>query len=256
MKNAIIIGASSGIGRKLAVILSQNGYTVCATGRRADLLKSLQSELSPASFVRTMDVSDTENAVKTLKTITEDLGEIDLVVISAGTGHLNPDLQWNKEKDTIDVNVTGFSAMAGAAYHHFLQQRSGHLVGISSLAALRGGGDAPAYNASKAFVSIYLQGLRHKTAKLKIPICITDIRPGFVDTAMAQGDGLFWVQSPEKAASQIFAAIQKKCKVAYITKRWILIAWMLRLLPDAIYHKISLLSKIIACEQSRLHLCL
>ena len=238
MKKAIIIGASSGIGRRLAVILSKNGYTVCATGRRGDLLRSLQSELSSGSFVRTMDVSDTENAVKTFKTITEDLGGIDLVVISAGTGHLNPDLQWNKEKDTIDVNVTGFSAMVGAAYHHFIKQRSGHLVGISSLAALRGGGDAPAYNASKAFVVSYLQGLRHKTAKLKIPIYITDIRPGFVDTAMAQGDGLFWVQSPEKAAGQIFAAIQKKRKVAYITKRWILIAWVLRLLPDAIYHKI------------------
>jgi short-subunit dehydrogenase len=237
MKKAIIIGASSGIGRELSVILSQNGYTVCATGRRADLLESLQSELSPASFVRTMDVSDTENAIKTFNTINEDLNGTDLVVISAGTGHLNPDLQWLEEKDTIDVNVAGFSAIAGAAYCHFTQQRSGHLVGISSLAALRGGGDAPAYYASKAFVSNYLQGLRHKTAKLRIPIYISDIRPGFVDTAMAQGDGLFWVQSPEKAARQIFVAIQKKRKVAYITKRWILVAWILRILPDAIYHK-------------------
>ena len=237
MKKAIIIGASSGIGRELSIILSQNGYTVCATGRRADLLKSLQSELSPASFVRTMDISDTENAINIFKTINEDLNGTDLVVISAGIGHLNHDLQWLKEKDTIDGNVAGFSAIAGAAYRHFTQQRSGHLVGISSLAALRGGGDAPAYYASKAFVSNYLQGLRHKTAKLKIPIYISDIRPGFVDTAMAQGDGLFWVQSPEKAARQIFVAIQKKRKVAYITRRWILVAWILRILPDAIYHK-------------------
>lgn len=59
MKKAIVIGGSSGIGRELSIILSQNGYTVCATGRRDDLPKSLQPELSPASFVRTMDVSDT-----------------------------------------------------------------------------------------------------------------------------------------------------------------------------------------------------
>jgi short-subunit dehydrogenase len=237
VKKAIIIGASSGIGRELSIILSRNGYTVCATSRRSDLLESLQSNLSPASFVCTMDVSYTENAIEIFKTINDDLDGTDLVVISAGTGHLNPDLQWFKEKDTIDVNVAGFSAIAGAAYRHFTQQGSGHLVGISSLAALRGGGDAPAYNASKAFVSNYLQGLRHKITKLKIPIYITDIRPGFVNTAMAQGDGFFWVQSPEKAARQIFMAIQKKRKVAYITKRWRLIAWILKILPDAIYHK-------------------
>ena len=238
MKKAIIIGASSGIGRELSVILSQSGYAVCATGRRTELLESLQSELSPTSFVRTMDISKAESAIETFNSINQDIGGTDLVIVSAGTGHLNPDLQWHKEKDTIDVNVAGFSAIAGAAYSHFTQQRRGHLVGISSLAALRGGGDAPAYNASKAFVSNYLQGLRHKTAKLKMPIYITDIRPGFVDNAMAQGEGLFWVQPPSKAARQIFTAIQKRRKVAYITKRWRLIGWVLRILPDAIYHKV------------------
>lgn len=237
MKKAIIIGASSGIGRELSIVLSQNGYTVCATGRRTELLESLKSELSHNSFVCKMDIADTENAINTFNTINEDLDGTDLVIISAGTGHLNPDLHWLKEKDTIDINVTGFTAIAGVAYRHFTRQRSGHLVGISSLATLRGSHAAPAYSASKAFMSNYLQGLRHRTAKSKIPIYITDIRPGFVDTAMAQGDGLFWVQSPEKAAGQIFTAIQKKRKVAYITKRWILIALILRILPDAIYLK-------------------
>ena len=239
MKKAIVIGASSGIGRELSIILAQNGYTVCATGRRADLLQSLQAELSPASFVQAMDVSDTENAIRIFNTITEGLNGTDLVVISAGTGYLNHDLQWPREKNTIDVNVTGFSAIAGAAFRYFTQQKYGHLVGISSIAALRGCGDAPAYNASKAFVSNYLQGLRHNAAALKVPVCISDIRPGFVDTALAQGDGLFWMQSPQKAARQIFTAIQKKKKVAYITKRWILVAWLLKILPDAIYHKMA-----------------
>jgi short-subunit dehydrogenase len=87
-------------------------------------------------------------------------------------------------------------------------------------------------------VSSYLQGLRQKIAKLGIPIYVTDIRPGFVDTAMAKGEGLFWVQSPQKAAGQIYEAIQNKRKVAYITKRWRLVAWILKALPDAIYHRI------------------
>jgi short-subunit dehydrogenase len=237
MEKAIVVGASSGIGRELSVILSQNGYAVCATGRRTALLESLKAEMSPASSVRTMDVSDTESAIRIFNGIAEDHGGTGLVVISAGTGYINHGLEWTKEKETIDVNVTGFSAIAGAAYRHFVRQGGGHLVGISSIASLRGGGDAPAYNASKAFVSNYLEGLRHNAARLKVPICVSDIRPGFVDTAMAQGDGLFWVQSPRKAARQIFEAIRKKRKVAYVTRRWRFVAWILKIMPDAIYER-------------------
>ncbi|MCU7920379.1 MAG: SDR family NAD(P)-dependent oxidoreductase [Candidatus Thiodiazotropha sp. (ex Dulcina madagascariensis)] len=237
MKKAVIIGASAGIGRELALILSQEGYAVCATARRRDILEKLQVRLSSSCMIRQMDISDTESATKILENIISELGGMDLIVISAGTGHLNPDLQWSKEQETIDVNVTGFSAVAGLAYRYFIKQGAGHLVGISSLAAIRGGGEAPAYNASKAFVSSYLQGLRHKIVKLDVPIYITDIRPGFVDTAMAKGEGLFWMQSPQKAARQIYRAIQKRIKVAYITKRWTVVAWILKVLPDAIYHK-------------------
>jgi short-subunit dehydrogenase len=238
MKSAVIIGASSGIGRELAVVLARHGYTVCATARRMDLLESLEAELPPESLVRKMNIADPASAIEIFKAISDDLGGIDVVVISAGTGFLDPDLNWANDKETIAVNVLGFAAIANAAYHQFRQQGHGHLVGISSLAAIRGGAGAPAYNASKAFVSSYLQGLRQKIAKLGIPIDVTDIRPGFVDTAMAKGEGLFWVQSPQKAAGQIYAAIQRKRKVAYITKRWRLIAWILKVLPDAVYHRI------------------
>jgi len=119
------------------------------------------------------------------------MGGADLVVISSGIGHLNPSLSWEPEKETADVKVTGFMAMANAAMGHFLEKSSGHLVGISSIAALRGDGDAPAYNSSKAFVSNYLEGLRKKVTKSDASIAITDIQPGFVNTAMAKGEGLF-----------------------------------------------------------------
>ena len=236
MKKAIIIGATSGIGRELATILSRNGYLVCITGRRLHLLEKLEADLPTRSMSRQMDVSDAPAAIETFRSVISKLGGIDLVVISAGTGFIDPEFLWQKEKETIDTNVSGFVAIANTAYHYFVQRGSGHLVGISSLAALRGG-PAPAYNASKAFVSSYLEGLRFKIAQLGIPIDITDIRPGFVDTKMAKGEGLFWVQSPEKAALQIFKAIRKRKKTAYITKRWKIIAWIMRMLPDIIYHK-------------------
>ena len=85
---------------------------------------------------------------------------------------------------------------------HFQNRRAGHLVGISSIAALRGNPEAPAYGASKAFMSNYLQGLRHRFAKQRLPIVVTDVQPGFVDTAMAKADHKFWVASPQKAATQ------------------------------------------------------
>ena len=116
-------------------------------------------------------------------------------------------------------------------------RESGHIVGISSVAAIRGSGNEPAYNASKAFQSNYLQGLRQKFHKLKLPVAVTDVQPGFVDTAMAQGEGLFWVAPPEKAAQQIFNSIRKRRKHVYVTRRWRLIAWLLKILPDSLYDR-------------------
>lgn len=236
MKKAVIIGATSGIGRELAKVLSADGYVVGITGRRLHLLEQLKDELSDQTFIKRLDVSS-ESGRSDLQELIDEMRGIDLVVISAGTGSLDPELPWEREKETIDTNVLGFTAMANVAYHHFQQKGTGHLVGISSVAAIRGG-PAPAYNASKAFVSNYLQGLRFITKKGKNSIVVTDVQPGFVDTAMAQGEGLFWVASPQKAADQIYRAILKKKKHAYITKRWRLIAWALKMMPDVLYNKL------------------
>ena len=130
------------------------------------------------------------------------------------------------------------AAIANAAFKYFYNQGSGHIVGISSIAAIRGSGEAPAYNASKAFVSNYLEGLRQKARKSGIAITVTEIQPGFVNTAMAKGEGLFWVSSPGKAGQQILKAVNSKKKHAYITKRWRLIAWLLKIIPGWIYNKL------------------
>ena len=235
-KKAIIVGATSGIGRELAKVLSINGYIVGATGRRLNLLKDLKEELTAQIFIKEIDVTK-QSALSELQSLIDEMDGVDLIVISAGTGSLEPNLPWNKEKETIETNVLGFGAIANIAYHHFIKKNSGHLVGISSIASIRGG-EAPAYNASKAFVANYLQGLRYLVKKNNKNITITDIQPGFVDTAMAQGEGLFWVATPEKAVDQIFTAIKKKKNHAYITKRWRLIAWVLKILPDFIYNKL------------------
>jgi short-subunit dehydrogenase len=163
---------------------------------------------------------------------------VDLVVISSGVGFINKDLEWPQEKKTIDVNVLGFAAMSNVAMHHFLPKASGHLVGISSIAALRGSSLAPAYNASKAFISNYLEGMRMKAVQSGSSITVTNIQPGYVDTAMAKGKGKFWVASPDEAAEQIYGAIKRRRKHVYVTKRWMLVAWLLKIMPDFLHNRI------------------
>lgn len=238
MKRAIVVGASSGIGRELAVVLSEKGYAVGLAGRRIHLLEELKHRLPGPGFAKQMDVADHPEAIKLLEELIEEMGGLDLIVISAGVGFINPDLNWDEEQRTIEVNVTGFAAMANVAFRHFVKAGRGHLIGISSIAAIRGSREAPAYNASKAFQANYLEGLRNRAIKAGLPIVVTDIQPGFVDTAMAKGEGLFWVASPQKAAQQIHNAIQRKAKRAYVTKRWRLIAWLLKTLPDALFARL------------------
>ena len=197
-KNVIIIGASSGIGKELAKVFSENGFTVGLTARRIELLSQIAKELHGDSFVKYMDIADTGEAINILEQLIEEMGEIQTIVINAGIGFINPDLDWEKEKSTIDVNVAGFAAMANVAMKHFIKQGFGHLVGISSISAIRGSSHAPAYSASKAFMSHYLEAMRLKVLKMKIPVTITDIQPGFVDTAMAKGDKFSGLPRPER----------------------------------------------------------
>jgi short-subunit dehydrogenase len=238
MKKAIVIGASSGIGHELAKILGSHDYEVGVVARRGDLLEALCKSMPLRTYKKIVDVGNANNARIAIEELIQEMGYVDLVVIAAGTGFINQELDWDKEKQTIDVNVAGFCAVATVAMRHFLKKQRGHLVAISSIAALRGNDDAPAYCASKAFVSNYLEGLRKKVTKAKLPITITDIQPGFVATAMAKATKLFWVSTPQKAAQQIYQSIQAKKKHAYISRRWRLIAWLYKVLPSWLYNKI------------------
>lgn len=239
MKKALVIGASSGIGRALAIIFAENGYVVGLMARRLELLETLQKEMLVPTYIDYLDISQTEDALERVSALIEKMEGVDLFIINSGVGFLNPELDWYKEKQTLDVNVSGFCALAGLAYKYFSMQGKGHLVGISSIGAIRGNPYAPAYNASKAFMSNYLEGLRKKAHREKLPLVITDIKPGFVDTDMAKGEGKFWVASPETAAREIYQAIANGRKHAYITRRWCLIGWLLKLMPEWLYRRVK-----------------
>jgi short-subunit dehydrogenase len=237
MKKAIVIGATSGIGKGLAKLLVDNGFIVGITGRRTELLENLKSENPNSYFIKTFDVKDTKVAVEKLEELTTELGGLDLLILSSGTGEINYKLDFEIEKHTIDTNVVGFTCIADWTFKYFEKQKNGHLVAISSIGGLRGSSQAPSYNATKAYQINYLEGLRQKANKLKEQILITDIRPGLVDTEMAKGEGLFWVMPVEKTVRQIFVAIKKKRKIVYVTKRWSIFAIILKRIPRLIYDR-------------------
>ena len=237
-RSAVVIGASSGIGAAVAVELARRGYSVGIAARRVEALLEVAAQHPGITTTIRLDIRDVAEARAAASDLIAKVGGVDVFIISAGTGSENPELEWGPEAETIAVNVTGFAAMATLALQHFVQRGRGHLVGISSIAAIRGHGEAPSYGASKAFVSSYLRALRHKCAKQRLPIDVTEIQPGFVATAMAKGDGLFWVAPVDVAADQIVTAIESRRAHAYVTKRWRVIAAVLRLLPEWIYNRL------------------
>ena len=234
-KKAIIIGSSSGIGRALAKKLSAEGYVVALTGRSFEKLKELQSELPGESLAREIDVRNTREAIHSLGNLIMALHGLDLMIINAGVLFQNEDLSWENEEEMIKVNVLGFAAMANVGVRYLQKQETGCIVGISSVACHRGSGRSPAYNASKAFMSNYMEGLRQKLSAT--PIRVVDIRPGFVDTEMVRGrKGLFGIVPPERVADGIFRAIQKGKRIAYVPSWWGIVMWLIRCLPESVYH--------------------
>lgn len=238
MKRIIIIGATSGIGKNVAMLYAKTDAKIGLIGRREEKLKELYLSSSDKYIYKACDISNIKQSASCLDELATKLGGMDLIIISAGTGEINHSLDFNVEEPTILTNVLGWTNIADWSFRYFQNQGHGHLVTISSVGGLRGDGEAPAYNASKSYQINYTEGLRKKAIKLRLPIFITDVRPGFVDTQMAKGDGLFWIAPVEKASKQILHAIQKRRKIVYITKRWNIIAQIIKIIPTWLYCKI------------------
>ncbi len=238
MRNIVVIGASSGIGREVADQLLKSGDFVVLCSRRTALLREIHEMYPRNSIVHTLDITELSTLEINLASIFGSVGQVDLLLLASGTGDLNPELSFGLERNTIQTNVEGFTALVDFAFNHFQKQGMGHLAVISSVGGLRGGVAAPAYNASKAYQINYLEALQIKARKLQLPVYVTDLRCGLVDTAMAKGEGLFWISPVPKAATQIIRAISMKKRVAYVTRRWRIIAMVLKILPYSLYSRI------------------
>ena len=238
IKRIIIVGATSGIGRKMAELYVQAGNIVGVTGRRKELLDEIENMYPVKIKTECFDVTGNEN-IERLTSLIQKTGGLDILVYSSGFGELSKEMDWEIDKPTVDTNVYGFIQITNWAFNYFINQGHGSMAVISSIAANRGNSWAPAYSASKAFQSNYFEALAIKVNKMKKDIGIICIEPGFVNTNMARGYRKFWVVPLEKAARQIIAGIEKKKQKVYVSKRWWLVARLMRLTPFWLYRKIG-----------------
>ncbi|MBK6938245.1 MAG: SDR family NAD(P)-dependent oxidoreductase [Chitinophagaceae bacterium] len=196
-KKILIVGGTSGLGRKLAELYAEEKNIVGITGRREDLLNEFKNQFPENSHILLQDIS-TQNTVQDINDIVNRMGGVDIIIIPASIIELNEALQLSTELKTTNINVSGFTTVINAAWQYFKQKGGGHIVGVTSVAAARGNRHAPAYHASKAYQSVYLESLRIKAKFEKISIIITELIPGYMDTEMAKGNRLFWMSTIEK----------------------------------------------------------
>ncbi len=239
MKKVIITGATSGIGRELAVQLADKGYSVGLTGRRTERLEELKQEIGDLAFFRTLDVTDHERAEHVYDELINEMGGLDIMILNAGIGKDKLLPHWISDKQTIEVNVLAFAHGMNFAFRYFKKQGHGQIVGMSSIASLLASGRASTYTASKHFISNYMTGFRRKVKRIKADITITDLRPGFIKSELTDNvKNMFWVAPTDKAVRQMVKAIERKKSHAYITKRWRLVAWLAKITPQFVWDRI------------------
>lgn len=235
MSKAVIIGASSGIGLEVARLFIQRGWTVGVAARRLDLLQTIG-----AADVEQIDVTSADAPDKLMQLV-ERMGGMDLFFYASGIGKQNRELTPDIELDTVETNGMGFTRMMGCAYRYFAQQGRGHIAAITSIAGTKGLGPAPAYSATKAMQNVYLQALEQQANARKLDIRFTDIRPGFVDTALLSGSFHYpMMLKPQAVAREIVSAVEHNKHIRVIDWKYRLLTALWRRIPRCIWRKIKL----------------
>jgi short-subunit dehydrogenase len=237
-KRALVVGASSGIGKAIAEQLLKSGVSTAMVARRAAPMREMAS-VAPAgvsAFVYEHDVTEYAATEALFQRITQDLGGLDLIVYASGVMPNVEENEYNfgKDKAMIEVNLLGAMAWLNEAAKRFERTRSGTILGISSIAGDRGRRGNPAYCTSKAAFSTYLESLRNRLSRFGVKV--VTVKPGFIDTEMVRGKpGLFWLIGPEKAARLILDAARSGASTAYIPGKWWIVARIVKSIPSWLF---------------------
>lgn len=236
-----ITGASSGIGRALASHYAAQGAIVGLVARRAEKLQALSESLPCTTACYALDVTDADALREAAADFIARFGVPDVVIANAGVsaGTLT---EYVEDLDVIrrvmDVNLFGMAATFSPFAHAMRLAGHGRLVGIASVAGIRGLPGAEAYSASKAAVISYLESLRLEMRDSGVKV--VTICPGYIATPMTEVNPYpmpFMLAAPE-AARRFVRAIERGTSYVVIPWQMGVVAKVLRLLPNAIYDRL------------------
>ena len=242
MKRAIVIGASSGIGREIAAGLAKRGWKVGIAARRTELLEALAREFPEADIeIQTVDITE-EDAAKRVEALIERLGGMDLFVNVSGRGNQNKALDPEVELRTADLNVMGFMRMMDFAFGWFSRNLKpgmrGQIAAVTSVAGTKGMGTAPAYSATKRMQSTYIDALAQLARMRGISIDFTDIRPGFVRTDILDSNKSYpMIMDKVNVGEAVVNAILRRKRIVVIDWRFRILTFFWRLVPQWLWER-------------------
>ncbi|MCH5220914.1 MAG: SDR family NAD(P)-dependent oxidoreductase [Muribaculaceae bacterium] len=244
MKKIIVIGASSGMGMRVASDFARLGWQVGIAARRQDRLEELKERYPNNIEYLTIDVT-ADDAVERFYKLIDMIGGMDYLLYASGCGWQNPELDTTRDEETIGVNVVGFTRIINAAYKYYKtskRQQRGHIAAITSIAGTKGIGISATYSASKRYQWCYLQAIEQLANQQRVNISITDIRPGFVDTPLLNGKSDYPLEmSVDYVAPRLEKAILRSKRIAVIDSRWAVVTALWKLIPNALWRRIEIM---------------
>ena len=231
------MGATSGMGRRVAEDFARMGWTVGAAGRNTAALKELATAFPDNIVTEAIDVTS-KDAVKKMFVLVGKMGGMDVLLFNSGVGYETEALVLGKEIHTVEVDVVGFTRIVSAAYRYFRDleratgETGGRIAAVTSVASTRGIAQMASYSASKRFQRTYLEALEQLSHRQGAGVKFTEIRPGWVDTPLLNPERVYpLTMSVDYVAPMIEAAILKGKRVATIDWRWKAICAVWQLVP-------------------------
>ncbi len=239
-KNIWITGASSGIGKALAIKFASEGWKVAASARRENLLKELNQE-NENIHPFPLDVTNIDQCKTVFENIVEKFKDIEISIFGTGIHDPKSEKKFNLDKirKIMEVNYFGTMNSINAVYDYYNNKKSGQISIISSVAGYRGLPSAGAYCASKSALTSFAETLQFEMKRKNVRVSL--ISPGFIKTPMTDQNDfpMPMIKSPEFAAEQIYIGlIKKKGFEIHFPKTFTYFLKFLRILPNSIYFKI------------------
>lgn len=242
----LIVGASSGLGHGIAEHYARQGWKVGVCARREEKLRALAEKYPDNVEWTVLDVT-ADNSARQFVDFVDRLGGVDVVLYAAGCGWNNPMLDSTQDSRTVMTNVVGFTKIVNAAFDWYASHvtpsgRKGALCAITSIAGTKGIGISATYSATKRYQNTYLEALTQLATVRKVPVTITDIRPGFIDTDLLDTAAHRYpmLMGVDYAVQRIVRAINRRRSVAYIDWRWQIVVSLWRLIPRRLWVRLKL----------------